>query len=392
MNLRHNAFEELEQVPGLPEWPPDAPDLFPGVDLPEVNASEVSAETLRSGILRHGALLVRGLVDPPRVARLIGDIDAAMDAVAAWRQDRSIDTAPWFVPFVTPKARGELGKERPWVVDGGGVWTVDSPRALFDVLDTFAELGLDSALTKYLGERPALSVKKWTLRRVPVVETDGVFQPNWHQDGAFLGEGIRTINFWLTLTHCGDTAPGLDVVPRRMDEILPTGTDGALFDWSVGEGLVAQVAEQTPVARPIFEAGDAVVLRRTFPAPHRRRSDDDARALRDRVVVLRAVALPGRSAPRCVLAAGRSLSRRIRIDTDTKVGNRLNHVREKAPRREGSVRPIEERLHVGTQEGLARGSELAGLDAGRNRRVGIAEHRDDPDGRHELVVARLPSN
>ena len=264
VQLRHNAFDELEHAPGLPAWPPEAPDLFPGEQLPEIAPNELNAETLRSGILRHGCLLVRGLVDAPRVARLIASVDAAMEAVTAWRKDRSIDASPWFVPFVSPKARGELGKERPWVVDGGGVWTVDSPRALFDVLDTFAELGLDTALTKYLGERPALSVKKWTLRRVPVMETDGVFQPNWHQDGAFLGQGIRTINFWLTLTHCGDTAPGLDVVPRRMDEILPTGTDDALFDWSVGEGLVARVAEESPVVRPIFEAGDALFFDERF--------------------------------------------------------------------------------------------------------------------------------
>ena len=60
----------------------------------------------------------------------------------------------------------------------------------------------------YLGERPALSVKKWTLRRVPI-DTSA----DWHQDGAFLGSGIRTINMWLSLSQCGADAPGLDIVP-----------------------------------------------------------------------------------------------------------------------------------------------------------------------------------
>ncbi len=50
-------------------------------------------------------------------------------------------------------------------IGGGGVWTVDSPRAMFDVMETFTEIGLEGPLTGYLGERPALSVKKWTLRR-----------------------------------------------------------------------------------------------------------------------------------------------------------------------------------------------------------------------------------
>jgi hypothetical protein len=226
--------------------------------LPEVRTDEFTAETLRSGILRHGCLAVRGLVPPKRVAQLTDSIDAAMTACATWENDRSADTAPWFVPF-TVKGPSTLGHERKWVTGGGGVWTVDSPRAMFDVLETFAEIGLAGPLTGYLGERPALSVKKWTLRRVPI--TSGT---NWHQDGAFLGQGIRTVNCWLTLSHCGDDAPGLDVVPRRMDRILPTGTDGAMFDWSVGEQLVNKVAEDAPVLRPIFEPGDALFFDERF--------------------------------------------------------------------------------------------------------------------------------
>src|SRR5262249_6662722 len=54
VRLRHGAFDELPRVAGLPEWPPEAPDLFPGARLPEVKRAEFSTETLRSGILRHG--------------------------------------------------------------------------------------------------------------------------------------------------------------------------------------------------------------------------------------------------------------------------------------------------------------------------------------------------
>jgi hypothetical protein len=259
VNLRHDAFDELEARTGLPSWPPaPPPDLFPGVTLPQVRAGNFTAETLRSGILRHGCLAVRGLVEPKRVAQLTEDIDAAMEACARWETDRAAETGPWFAPF-TVKGPSTLGHERKWVTGGGGVWMVDSPRAMFDVLETFREIGLDAPLTGYLGERPALSVKKWTLRRVPI--TSGT---NWHQDGAFLGQGIRTVNCWLTLSHCGDDAPGLDIVPRRMDGILPTGTDGAMFDWSVGEQLVDKVAEDTPVLRPIFEPGDALFFDERF--------------------------------------------------------------------------------------------------------------------------------
>jgi len=258
VQLRHDAFESLPQSNGLADWPPTAPDLFPDVELPEVAPKDFTAATLRSGILRHGCLVVRGLVPDARVRQLRNDIEATMTAFESRERDAKTNPSPWFAPFETgPDCT--LKQVRPWVTGGGGVWTVDSPRALYDTLETFDEIGLADPLTGYLGERPALSVKKWTLRKVPV--TSGT---NWHQDGAFLGEGIRTVNCWLTLSRCGDEAPGLDIVPRRMPEILPTGTDGAIFDWSVGDGVVERVAGGGGVVRPILEAGDAMFFDERF--------------------------------------------------------------------------------------------------------------------------------
>ena len=105
-----------------------------------------------------------------------------------------------------------------------------------------------------LGERPALSANKCTVRRVPV-ETDA----GWHQDGAFLGP-VRALNVWLALTRCGRDAPGLDLLPRRLDHIVETGTHGSYFDWAVGAELVESLARETPIVRPEFEAGDALIF------------------------------------------------------------------------------------------------------------------------------------
>ena len=62
------------------------------------------------------------------------------------------------------------------------------------------------------GERPLISVQKTTLRKA-----DPSVRGAWHQDGAFMGE-VRSLNLWLSLSRCGDEAPGLDIVPRRLDE------------------------------------------------------------------------------------------------------------------------------------------------------------------------------
>jgi hypothetical protein len=258
---RHAALDELEPEPGLTEWPRALPDPFPDVHgrPPEVAASELTGEKLGGAIVNHGCLLVRGLLSTDEAERLSADIDRVFDACDARNSGAPLsETAPWFVP-INPRSSYELTiGERWWVRQGGGVWTADSPRVLAELIDMLVAARLDQVLTDYLGERPALSVKKCTLRRVPVDSGS-----DWHQDGAFLGDGIRTVNVWLSLTHCGDTAPGLDLVPTRLP-LVETGTEEAKFDWSVGPAVVERAAGDAGIVRPIFEAGDALLFDERF--------------------------------------------------------------------------------------------------------------------------------
>ena len=144
---------------------------------------------------------------------------------------------------------------RTFVNKGSGTWLADSPRLLFDLIETFEAAGMRSTVTGYLGERPAISVNKATLRRAaPTVSTEW-----WHQDGAFLGEGIRALNVWLALTDCGRDAPGMDVVARRLNGVVESGTEDADFEWSVGRRLVDRVSEGR-ISRPVFRAGDALLF------------------------------------------------------------------------------------------------------------------------------------
>jgi hypothetical protein len=138
---------------------------------------------------------------------------------------------------------------------------------MFELLETFERVGLRRLIGGYLGERPALSVNKCTLRRVSPQAGS-----SWHQDGAFLGD-VRALNVWLSLSRCGDEAPGLDIVPRRIDHIVPTGTEGALFDWSVSPVLADEAAGDVPILRPIFEPGDALLFDDLFL--HKTAADPD---------------------------------------------------------------------------------------------------------------------
>jgi hypothetical protein len=258
VRLRLEAVGQLDRTPGFASWPPVVPDRFPGVvSPPEVTRDGLTLDSVRSGIFRHGSLLVRGLIGPDRVQRLVEDIDRAFAGYEARVAGAPISkTEPWFVPFNPPVDDGE----REWCRRAAGVFAVDSPRGLFDVVETFEEVGIGPLVQEFLGERPALLGKKWTLRRV---EPGG--DGDWHQDGSFMGADIRSINIWIALTKCGEDqdAVGMDIVSKRLDRIVETGTDGARLEWTVGPGMAERVSDGT-IMRPVFEPGDALIFDHLF--------------------------------------------------------------------------------------------------------------------------------
>lgn len=259
--LRHRAFLDSEHRPGLAAWPPQPSDELDSAPdgLVEVGRDGLMPATLADGILRHGSLVVRGLLTDEAASRLRQAVRHAHDAY-----DRHVAGAPappdgaWFSPFEPAPGRGFPDiVPRPWVRDGGGVLAADSPRALRLLLDEFEAAGVIDVIAGHLGERPALSVLKTTLRCVPA-EFDA--EVGWHQDGAFLGQAIRTVNVWVALSDCGVSAPALDLVPRRLDRLVPTGTPGAAYDWSVSAQLVDDLCPATGPARPVFAPGDAILF------------------------------------------------------------------------------------------------------------------------------------
>ncbi|HTK17578.1 MAG TPA: phytanoyl-CoA dioxygenase family protein [Acidimicrobiia bacterium] len=252
LELRYQAYAKGPR-PSEPPFQPEAvTDMFPGAIVPEIDAALLTVDAVRSAILCHGSLIVRGLLQPDRVRSLVDDIDAVFDGYDRFRERGKVDEDPeWFKPF---KYEPKL-KERHFRRQAGGVLAVDSPRALFNVIEAFDESAVGNVVREYFDEPPALLAKKWTLRRTP----HDAGPSDWHQDGAFMGQGIRSLDVWVALSHCGDTAPGIDIVGRRLDEIVERGTEGAWLEWTVGPGVVERVARGN-VVRPVFEAGDAVLF------------------------------------------------------------------------------------------------------------------------------------
>ena len=260
VQLRHDAFDASSRAAPAAIPPPISADASTPGPLPELEAAALTPATLRAGLRHQGCVLVRGLITPDRADALAGGIDRALDAFDAAVAGASEDeTQPWYVPFAPKPGQYRVGGRRNWVRASGGVWTADSPRMLFELLDMIEATGIGAIVTEYLGERPALSANKCTLRRVPLTSNT-----DWHQDGAFLGTSVRTLNVWLSLSHCGRDVPGLDILPRRLDHLAETGTEGAFFDWSVAPPIVEQLSRDVPVLRPEFSPGDALLFDHMF--------------------------------------------------------------------------------------------------------------------------------
>jgi Phytanoyl-CoA dioxygenase (PhyH) len=256
--VRRAAFDHLGEASGFGQWPVPVADLETAgpACIPETTPADLDADTVRRNILTHGSVWVRGLLDDDQVAGFVAGIDRALAvredgpaAATGKHKDQS-----WHAALPLPAAEARtLG--RHWVAGSGGVLAADSPRLLFRLFETYEEVGLRQVVADYLGERPVLSANKCTLRRVPLTAS-----ADWHQDGAFLGRGIRALNIWVALSECGVDAPAMDLLPRRFDHIVETGTGGAIFDWAVGPAVAERLAVDAPVVRPEFRAGDAVLF------------------------------------------------------------------------------------------------------------------------------------
>jgi hypothetical protein len=259
VNLRIRGFERA-RFPEV-EWDTRHDDRFAAVQgMPEVAAGDLNAQCLRAGILGKGGLVVRNLMAPKEVTAARNCVRAALLARKALAENaEGAAENPWFQRPESvaggPVQFDRLGGEQ--FTETGSVWTVDSPPSAAHMLAFYRQIGLPAMLEEYFGEPATLSVRKWVLRCVP---PNNGGQSGWHQDGQFMGAGIRTVNLWIALTDCGTgaDAPGMDIVADNTREIYPTGTHGAPFEWTVGQGLVDEIGRRHPIVRPHFRAGDAI--------------------------------------------------------------------------------------------------------------------------------------
>jgi hypothetical protein len=224
--------------------------------VPEIDAGDLTVEQLRAAVATHGALIVRNLFSRTATDTLIKAANRVIDACAD--PQATIPVSTYFNPpnnlrTIMPRKDKELGNTRSFHRESGSAMCVEAPSVAEALLLLYEAHGLKELVGAYLGEPPCLSVKKWVLRRskLPVAEA------GWHQDGAFMGTNINSINMWIPLNQCGGEtgAPGMDVVPQRLNKLA--SAEGAQFDWSVSDSQVSSRFAQNQPLTPVFNAGDA---------------------------------------------------------------------------------------------------------------------------------------
>ena len=258
IRLRHRlGIIRSENASGVASFPGrDGASLPPSDGLPELVREQLTPQLLRAGILRDGCVLVRGLVDRDHARRFAEQIENSF--AACDRQLVGEPHDPHLYEQFTPDSGPRDVLPREWIRRGGGVLAADSPQLSFELIELLGAVGLLELVEGYLGEPPLITAEKTTLRKAEPSVAGG-----WHQDGKFMGP-VRALNLWLSLSRCGDVAPGLDIVPRRIDGLVTTATDEAPLDYIASQRVAEQVAGDTPIQRPIFEPGDALLFDELF--------------------------------------------------------------------------------------------------------------------------------
>lgn len=261
---RLDYFQEKEPVLGSSPMTleVDAEPWLGNTELPELHAYDLTVEKLRSAMARKGCLVVRDFFDADVVDGCKSAINQIIDADLKSGNKKGLDqdkhnvfsNPPMNLSTVLPEPR--LSRSRGFHRSSGSVMVVESSSFAESLIEWYDSLNLADFLESYLGEPPCLSALKWVLRRSKLpISADG-----WHQDGAFMGSDINSLNLWIPLNTCGGKtgAPGLDIIPKRFKEIINPGEADAALNWSTGNDTISGLEEDCAPVSPEFNPGDVI--------------------------------------------------------------------------------------------------------------------------------------
>jgi len=271
LNERIKHFAELQSAPShrvIDDAPAaDATDF----SVPEIDVSELDLSVLKKAMREKGCLIVRNYFSEPEARELQSYVDYSFDlhanpetrlnrylmkmveleeALENTREDvalhRKTNSTYTDINRIAKNLGRVIGKANSQL-------TSKTPIASEKILALYEKKGLKSLLGDYFENDPCLSVYKWVLRKA-----DSPPQPvDFHQDGAFMGEWVDSLNLWVALSNCGGDGregPGMDILPMRLQSEFEKGS--GILDWTVAEGAVVDKYGREGIVAPKFNRGD----------------------------------------------------------------------------------------------------------------------------------------
>jgi hypothetical protein len=270
LNQRIGHFKDQYSAPSARVF-----DEQPVVDaagdfrIPEIAASELTVDSLKKAIREKGCLIVRNFFDTDEVREMRTYVDHAFSI----NDNRSTFVHKYLskqvdLEEVLEKTRADIEEKRKAnptytnTVKAGptlhrplgnkSYLTAQTPMVTEKLFKLYEKRQLKTLLRNYFNNEPCVSVYKWVMRRSGPPEAAHDF----HQDGAFMGDEISSLNCWIPLSDCGAgyELHGMDIVPVRMMSAFAKGT-GAL-KWTISPQSVIEKYSEESIVTPTFKAGD----------------------------------------------------------------------------------------------------------------------------------------
>jgi ectoine hydroxylase-related dioxygenase (phytanoyl-CoA dioxygenase family) len=271
LNRRIDYFKDIESSPtGRVIDGADDLTLPEKFTVPEVAASELTLDFLKNAMRQNGCCLVRNYFDADEADELKAYIDHSFSVHNSEGFIHNYLSKQVELREVLEKTKKDIEENKKTnetytdIVKLGrnltrtlGVdvscLTATSPILAQKLLQLFDKKGLRDLLSEYFENEPCVSVYKWVLRKAVSPQKDIDF----HQDGAFMGDYIDSLNCWVPLTDCGagTETPGIDIVPIRFMNSFAKGT--GVLNWTISSQAVVDKYGEKAVVTPSFSSGDA---------------------------------------------------------------------------------------------------------------------------------------
>ena len=237
------------------------PDTVLSTALPDYDANSITAEQFQSALERHSVILLRNAVSPERVKfmrDLVVNIYSEYDRLMPRRmagEDVSKEafyTVPRLWTDLTPEFFNNFRKY-------GSILLAYNLFAAEEVVQTISSFAFLPFVETFLGAQPMLGLNPSSVRKGdPFAGGRCLF----HQDGQFLGgPGIKTLNTWVALDDCGVDAPGVEVIPQRVGDILKCGGSDVDMSWEITDDTVFdRFGGRQAAWAPQINAGDVLAF------------------------------------------------------------------------------------------------------------------------------------